>query len=212
MQVTASELLSKSSGMIARSWFIAVIYVVVGAGLQTLADQPGWERGGQFASSIAGLGLGYALVTKMVEREFDGGSLAGFWSYFGLSVLSGIGLALATIALIIPGIFLFVRWSAAYGFLCVEGEGVTQSLTSSYALTRSAFWPILISLLVPLAVGLCGIIPVAIWDSTAGTLPLWLSLPSNGAVSFAGVIITALGLSVYSLRRHREGQLDAVFA
>jgi len=212
METTPSEILEESKRLILRSWPMVAVYVAINAGLQTLADQPGWGGGGQLAASIAGVALGYALVTKMVEQRFQGGSLAGFWSYFGLSLISGIGLTLATLALVIPGIFLFVRWSPAYGFLCVEGEGVTQSLSSSYALTRDAFWSILIALVIPLAIGLAGIVAVVVWTAEGEPLPLWVSLAANGAASATGVLVTAIGLAVYSLLRRPHGELDAVFA
>jgi len=213
MEVTASEILEEGRRLIARTWLVAALYVIGGTTASTISDLPGWERGGSLASTAVGLALGYMLVTTMVEKaEVGRGNLAGFWAYFGLGIVTTLGIGLGVIALIIPGVFLWVRWSAAYGFLCVEGAGVMESLRSSFELTRGSFWQILVALLIPTVLALGAIAALVIWTETDGSVGLPASIGTNLAISVAGLLTTAIGLAVYSLKSHPSAQLDAVFA
>ena len=213
MEVTASEILEEGRRLIARTWLVAALYVIGSTTASTISDLPGWERGGSLASTAVGLALGYMLVTTMVEKaEVGRGNLAGFWAYFGLGIVTTLGIGLGVIALIIPGVFLWVRWSAAYGFLCVEGAGVMESLRSSFELTRGSFWQILVALLIPTVLALGAIAALVIWTETDGSVGLPASIGTNLAISVAGLLTTAIGLAVYSLKSHPSAQLDAVFA
>ena len=211
--MTASEILEEGRRLVARTWLVAALYVIGSTTASTISDLPGWERGGSLASTAVGLALGYMLVTTMVEKaEVGRGNLAGFWAYFGLGIVTTLGIGLGVIALIIPGVFLWVRWSAAYGFLCVEGAGVMESLRSSFELTRGSFWQILVALLIPTVLALGAITALVIWTETDGSVGLPASIGTNLAISVAGLLTTAIGLAVYSLKSHPSAQLDAVFA
>ena len=213
MEISTNEILSEGSRLIGRTWLVAALYVIGSTTASTISDLPGWERGGSLASTAVGLALGYMLVTTMVEKgELGRGNLAGFWSYFGLGIVSTLGIGLGVLALIIPGVFLWVRWSAAYGFLCVEGVGVMESLRSSFELTKGSFWQILVALLIPTVLALGAVVALAVWTETNGSIGLPASIGTNLAISVAGLLTTAIGLAVYTLKSEPSAQLDAVFA
>jgi hypothetical protein len=72
----------------------------------------------------------------------------------GLAIVSGVGIMLGMILLIVPGIILALMWSVAVPALVVERLGVFEALRRSSALTKGAKWKIL---------GLGVIIVVAYW-------------------------------------------------
>jgi len=65
-----------------------------------------------------------------------------------ISILSVLGVLLGTIALIIPGIFLFVRWVVAYPVLFVEDERGGGALARSSQLVKGRWWQTFLLLVV----------------------------------------------------------------
>jgi hypothetical protein len=72
----------------------------------------------------------------------------------GLAIVSGIGIMLGLVLLIVPGIILLLMWSVAVPALVVERIGVFEALARSNELTKGAKWRIL---------GLAIIIFIAYW-------------------------------------------------
>lgn len=60
----------------------------------------------------------------------------------GLAILTGLGLAIGFMLLIVPGLMLMVAWSAAVPAKVVEKIGVLEAFTRSRDLTRGRRWPI----------------------------------------------------------------------
>jgi hypothetical protein len=132
-----------------------------------------------------------------------------------LELIEGIGLALAFVALIIPGIFLYCRWGVATPALLIERVGPFRALHRSYRLVAGRWWPTAAVLLVAtiLVSVLTGIIQ--------GLLAAAASLPSNPSVVVSVAVATlsaAVALTIgnpfrasvdtllyYDLRIRREG-------
>ncbi|MBV9932033.1 MAG: hypothetical protein JO013_13965 [Alphaproteobacteria bacterium] len=70
----------------------------------------------------------------------------------GLIVLSSLAIGFASLALLVPGVLLFVAWAVALPALVLERLGPTDALERSQALTRGARWRVFGFLLVTLAV------------------------------------------------------------
>jgi hypothetical protein len=62
-------------------------------------------------------------------------------SLLWLQILAGTLLVLAFIALVIPGIWLYVAWSVATPVLLIEGRGGYAALRRSFRLVRGRWWP-----------------------------------------------------------------------
>jgi hypothetical protein len=60
----------------------------------------------------------------------------------GLAILTGLGVGLGMVLLIVPGLILMVMWSAAVPAKVVEKIGVFAAFTRSRDLTRGSRWPI----------------------------------------------------------------------
>ena len=77
----------------------------------------------------------------------------------GVALVGGLLVALATLALILPGIWLFVMFSVAVPALLLERIGPVAALRRSYRLVRGRWWPTAGTLLVGyLLIGIIGAI------------------------------------------------------
>jgi hypothetical protein len=86
------------------------------------------------------------------EQPTVGGSISfGFrrvLSVLVLSVLYAVGLIIPFLLLVIPGIWLAVKWSLSYPALLFEGVGPVKALGRSFELTKDRWWPTFGALLV----------------------------------------------------------------
>jgi hypothetical protein len=69
--------------------------------------------------------------------------LGAYFPLLGLGLLAGLGIAAATLALIIPGLMLAIAWSVAVPVYIAEGLGLRACLGRSAALTKGHRWKIL---------------------------------------------------------------------
>lgn len=196
------------------AWKTVLLYVVVLSVAGVAGDQIEELSAANIAMSVLTLGLGFALTVQLLR---DGGLVkgamgAGFGGYFGLAILSSLGIALGVVLLVIPGIVLFVRWSPAYGFLLGDGAGVTDAMGTAWDKTGPHFWPIALAMLVPVMINLGAGAVYAIGADEAGLVNLPLSIIANGAISCAGAAITAIGIAAYSLLHDRSAQMAEIFA
>jgi hypothetical protein len=133
----------------------------------------------------------------------------------GVAVLGGLLVGLATLALIVPGIWLFVMYSVAVPALLLERIGPVRALRRSFRLVRGRWWQtagvllvgyLLIGILGALVTGIVMIVPsVAAEGNTlagalgaivGGTLGSVLTTPYSAAV---------VALLYFDLRVRKEG-------
>lgn len=132
-----------------------------------------------------------------------------------LQVIEGIGLTLALVALIVPGIFLYIRWGVATPALLIERVGPVRALRRSFRLVSGRWWATAAVLLV--ATVLVGIVTGVVQAILTGVA----SLPKNPSVILSvtvATLSTAVGAIIsnpfratvttilyYDLRIRREG-------
>lgn len=149
-----------------------------------------------------------------------GTGLKFFLPIVALTVLSGLGVALGLVLLIVPGIMLAMAWSVVVPAEVMERTGVFGAFRRSLELTRGHRWSILGIYLV------YGVISWVVVGGLAATGMMSLSGAPNPSV-VAGVVAavlqsvstligsTAVGSIYYELRTIKEGvgpeQLAAVF-
>lgn len=176
--------------------------------LNVLLDQmPG--NGASFGG-IVSIGVQYWLIRQALERRDRLDGRAGFGSLFGLNLLSGLAIIAGVLLLIVPGIYLMARWSAADAALLSEGEGVSAALGKSWEMTASHIWPILGALLV-VYVPVFGV-SFALAFTMGDTIPLVTSGITNLLI-FTGVAFAWLmGVAIYTLLEPKTDTLAEVFA
>jgi hypothetical protein len=176
--------------------------------LNVLLDQmPG---NGASIGGIVSIGVQYWLIRQALERRDRLDGRAGFGSLFGLNLLSGLAIIVGVLLLIVPGIYLMARWSAADAALLSEGEGVSAALGKSWEMTASHIWPILGALLV-VYVPVFGV-SFAVAFTMGDTIPLVTSGITNLLI-FTGVAFAWLmGVAIYTLLEPKTDTLAEVFA
>jgi hypothetical protein len=131
-----------------------------------------------------------------------------------MDIILGLGLALAFIALIVPGIWLYAAWAVAIPALLIEGKRGTEALGRSRRLVRDRWWPTAGVLLVSaLLVGIVGgalsgaLLAFLLSGGHSAATKVVLSRVTTGAVAiltrpFQAVVVTIL---YYDLRVRHEG-------
>lgn len=104
---------------------------------------------------------------------------------FLMGLLSGIGIALGAMLLIVPGMLLYVLWSVAAPSLVEERLGPVEALERSRELTSGARWPIF---------GLLLILLVAYLLVSVGFALIGLKSPAFGAPPALGSADIAMNL------------------
>ena len=133
-----------------------------------------------------------------------------FWPYLGMAILSGFAVVLGLVLLIVPGLVLLVRWSAASGFLLGAGDGVTDSMRASWHATEGHGWAIFFAALV-LFVGL--MIGAGVIGAVAGAMGTTVvDVVTSIVESVTGGIFLAFGIAVYCLVHDDMDRLGEVFA
>jgi hypothetical protein len=174
-------LLRETSALLAKSsWRVIIAWVALTA-IGTLIDSRA-QQSSNILFSFVGLVFQWWLTTFLLN-ESDKGAVGGrgSGSIIGVSFLSGLGILVGLLLLIIPGIILFVRWSIAIPIVLSKGDGVIAALRESWYRTEGHFWPILGLLLVVY-------VPLFAFAFAVGVL-----IPSAG---LASSILVNAGLSV----------------
>ena len=116
----------------------------------------------------------YFLLVQMMQslgRSMTAG--ARFWSFVGMSIIAVIGVGIGFVLLIIPGIIVMVRWSAANGYLLGGEHSITDSLGASWEATKGHGWSIF-------GAGLLLTIGVAVLNSIIVGVVLGTGLATGG--------------------------------
>ena len=132
---------------------------------------------------VAGIYLGER-TTASQSLQF---ALTKFAPLLVALILSGLLIALGFIALIVPGIILWIRYQFVVPAVVVEGAGGTAALGRSWRLSKGRSWPIFATLF------LAGLITAVI--SAILAIP-GLILAANGGATTTGWIIRAVFSSI----------------
>jgi hypothetical protein len=153
----------------------------------------------------------YFLIAKLLEmRGLLPDPSTRIWAYVGLSILSTLGLILGFILLIVPGIILMVRWSAASGYLIGGREGIIDALGASWRATEGKSWPIF-------GAGLVLLVILIVAGGAIGAMggiidiPAVIGVISAAAEAFGSAVMVAFGVAIYALVRDDEA-IGEVFA
>lgn len=193
-------------------------YLVVSAAIYSVVDIFYYESGGlYFFSAFLVWGLGYALLIKLMQASARNGEApkGGIGGYFALGVVASLAIGIGLIVLIIPGLYLLMRWLPAYARYYAAGSGVSEALGWSWAETEPYQKQLALALVGPLGV-YCVIIGIIAgqelymesWSDTGINLSLVvLNLVSSVAVAW----LQLLGVATYRLIEQRNAEPLDVF-
>ena len=198
------QMMDESVRLARAAWSTVALYVAAMTAMGAVVDQLPDVGAGSLISAVVSIGLGFVLTVNLLRGGglAPAGLAAGFGSYFGLSLLSSLGMVLGLLLLVIPGLVLFVRWAPAYGYVLVDGDRVTEGLGKSWAQTGVHFWPLALALLPPVALNLGAGAVYLLATDEQGMISVPVSVLANGAMSAAGAAITVVGIAGYALLRN----------
>jgi hypothetical protein len=185
---------------------VAVIAMTVPA----VAADLGWGGDGLFflvnvVTFVAQYWLTAALLDELGLRET---SRARFPAFFWLGILSGLGIILGVILLVIPGVILMVRWSIAGPAVIATDGSAVEAMSYSWRETVGHFWPILAAFLTIWAATAAGV--------AAGYLLEWNGMTEVGAPLFelslnVGLIVGWHAATAIYAETRRESRYTEVF-
>ena len=175
-------LISRTVDLLRENFLRVAVALAVMTAAGTAADlQSG--TGTFFLVNVVTLALQFWLTASLLDDL--GLRLAGkarFPAYFVLGLITGLGIIVGFILLIVPGIVLIVRWSIS-GPAIISGEqGIMDSIAYSWRETEGNFWSILATLLVLYAPGV--VVAVGAY-----------AVPSPPSFLLPATIISELGLN-----------------
>jgi hypothetical protein len=145
------------------------------------------------------------------ERPSPGEVLvAGFEAFtplFGAVLLAAVGVALGLLALIVPGVFLLVRWYFVPQAVVVDGSRGPAALTRSGELVQGYWWRTLgLVLLVNIAAAIPGILILAPFNSIADSSgdAVWALVGSIVATSVTTPFVALFSTLLYYDLRARK--------
>lgn len=131
----------------ARSWWIAkehapilVVIALVLTGGTVVADAA-MDRGGDLFAAIAGLFAGLEVSYRILRQDHPE-ARRNIGSYFGASILTGLGIFLGLLLLVIPGVYLAARWSIAQVLTVADDYPAGQAMSVSWSMTADQVWTI----------------------------------------------------------------------
>ncbi|MEJ2459898.1 MAG: hypothetical protein P8Y58_17880 [Novosphingobium sp.] len=191
-----------------------LLLAVIGAGYT------GLDLLSEHFSSVSGLIVSVFVQYAFLEKVLDvpAGEKRRFGSMLGMMLMSGIGIIVGLVLLIVPGLFLAARWIAAPAYVVAGGKRSSESLSASWEATRGCWLTVMLAYLVylvPVAFALAllallgmpflsGMGPAdpALWQS------VFLNLWAAGIVVFNWLIVAA----VYRLVEEQGHTVESVFA
>ena len=196
------ELNSEQLRLARRCWHFIAGYLLLTSGLYIYLDLYHWEEDGYHA--LAGLVswvLGYLLFLSLMGQAgyFDRGKAGGIGTFFAVQVASGIFVGVALVVLVIPGLYLLMRWLPVYARALTTEEWVGQSMRWSWNVTEAVQWPLTRAMLGPVvcyAVALAAMLSYEIgasYELSTTLADLFLSL--------ATAWLTVLGIATFGVLR-----------
>ncbi len=229
------EILGTTMGVVRESGREVLLFVVVVGGMSAIGIslgltessseifRSGFGVGGETAADAGWMGLLFdlavgvvsfvALYLLTVRMLAARGRLRGdenrFWHYFGMVVVSGLAWIIGIILLIVPGIILLVRWSAASGYLLGAKEGIIDSLRASWHATSGSSWAIFFAAIVLFIGIILGGIVIGVLTVTS---PLVNSVFSSLIEAASNAFTVAFGVAIYCLVHDEAEEIGEVFS
>jgi len=203
-ELKIGKIIDKTLGVLEHSATGALIYLAAFALINsavtyfTLDASPMQGVIAYLATVVASIAGAYFLLEFMVRRTGLRSRTDEdvFLPFFGLSILYTLGVGLGFILLVIPGVFVMIRWSIAQPFLVARGEGVMKSLGESWERTRGNEFPILAAALTLIALLLAIIIACSLLFERENIAGIVISQLATSATS---VVSLAMGVALYGL-------------
>ncbi|MDB5705223.1 MAG: hypothetical protein JWN66_2339 [Sphingomonas bacterium] len=197
--------------MLANAALVAACLVVLTA-IGVAAGQLLFGIAAAIPGSVGGVIAHYYLLVRALDRLGlrKAGAPNRFWDFWGLLILSGIGVALGLAVFIVPGLYISARWAVAGAVLVNGDRQVGDALDTSWTICRPSAWAIVgTSLVIIVSAGLIGLV----LEAVSG---IWLPGLTRAIFQLCAEGVTIafwlVGIAVYSLLCPGSSHLEKVFA
>ncbi|HEX8125925.1 MAG TPA: hypothetical protein VF548_10120 [Allosphingosinicella sp.] len=208
---SAGYLVGETTHLVRADAGLAVAALGTLTALGVAADlSPGFAGPAGFGSLIANLLFQYEISLALLAHYglLEGGGRRRIWALLGLNLLSGIAILFGLVLLVVPGIYLLVRWSAAVPALIAEDSDVTGSLGLSAEAVDGRFWHVLAAMLVVWSPSVAGMLASAFAPEDQQLIS---SVVMNLSLNLSLIAGWHLAVAVYA-GRQTGNRLAEVFA
>jgi hypothetical protein len=217
-RLQAGDVLNRTFALVGANLSGVLLTILLLAGLGTALDvYAGTDTGS------AGLPMTIVMLIAQYEtthRVLSNAGLLGdgyagrrFLALLGLSILSSLGIVVGLVFLILPGIYLAVRWSIAVPVLIGEGAGVTEALGGSWQRTQRHALPILLVFLAIFFPAFLVAMIVGVFEEFGYLTSLLASAAIlNVTVYVATVLCWYASVAIYAALTPSTDRLEEVFA
>ena len=221
MSVTplAEQTIHDEQVRIARDSAIPLIaYVAVSSAVYSVVDAFYFDSDGlYFFTPFLVWGLGYVLLVKLMQASarYAEGPKGGIGGYFALGLVASLAIGVGLVVLIIPGLYLLMRWLPAYARYYAKADGVTEALAWSWRETDGHQMPLSFALVGPIGL-YCVTFGIIIWQEFAmefwSNTALYASIVAlNLMASIAVAWLQLLGVAAYRVIELRNAEPVDVF-
>ena len=146
--ISVGAILARTGDLLRRSAFRVTIALALLAAPSIAIESGLVDGSGEYAltflDSALWLVVQFWLTRALLDELGAGGSgRTRFLAFFGLVLLSGLGVLIGLVFLVVPGIIFLIRWSISVPILLGSDAGVLDSMHRSWRETERHFWPIL---------------------------------------------------------------------
>lgn len=195
-------------------WRYASVLVLATFGLAALdtALQLGLGKGANYVGSVVSIVVVFAVLRYLLRNEGMVEEEGGFASYFRASLLSGLGVLIGFILLVVPGFYLLARWSIAPALVITRGYNASDALRASWDATRSSAWTLVVVYLVAIAIAVGGafLIGFSAALATNARSPVLVGITQLFG-DFAAIAGAYLTVSIYMQLVRGGSELEEVF-
>jgi hypothetical protein len=202
-RVTVGTILSRTFGLLGLAPLPALAAFAVITSLWAAADLSGDATGGiGLLALLAGLAAPYMLTSDLLRRlGIEPENRRGrIWSYIGAGFVTGLGICLGLVLLIVPGLYLLARWSIVTPLIVGEGLAMNDAMRESGRRTDGMIVPIAIACLV-LALPPLALLAFTLADSGVEAVSLPGILLADVVTGLSAVAGTYCCVAIYDLTR-----------
>jgi uncharacterized membrane protein (Fun14 family) len=163
-------------------------------------------------------GFGYLLFVGVMQKGgyLEDGKATGIGTYFALGIAIGIPAILAMVVLVLPGLYLWMRWLPAYSRALLSYDGIGNSMRWAWDRTERFQKPLFIGILLPAsayavslgaALGYDYFYESFDWSGYVAMVVVW-----NVTMSVGVAWMTIFGIAAYGLVTGRDGDAADSFA
>lgn len=218
-QVTVGAILRRTFGGLAPNAQAIAFYVAglsaLGIGIELANDPEDMAvalrtSSLQFLLTLAGLFAQYLLVEHMLQKAGLLRVLGSkrFGAYIGQSILIGICFILGFLLLIVPGLILAARWSAAGPLLIGEQKGAIDAMKESWELTRGHTATLILAILAMAVIAIAAIGAASVLFLAEGRAGIFATEIVGNAVT---ALTASFAVAVFGLIHSPTEHLAEVF-